>query len=91
MNPRDVIDMFRRKGGSRCIEVGRQIQHYLDDGLDPANAARVARHLDACRRCGLTAADYRQLKTALADTAGDLPSEPLDRLRRFAAALAGER
>ncbi len=63
MKPCDVIGMFRRKGASRCIEVRRQIQHDLDDGLDPANAARVAHHLDACRRCGLTAHDDRQLKT----------------------------
>ena len=30
MTPRDVLDMFRRKGGARCIEVGRLIQGYLE-------------------------------------------------------------
>ena len=62
MNPRDALDMFRRKGGSRCIEIGRQIQTYLDDSLDLATAAKVSSHLHACRRCGLTADDYRHLK-----------------------------
>lgn len=88
MRPRDAIDMFRRKGGSRCIEIGRQIQTYLDDGLDPATAAKVAQHLDACRRCGLTADDYRRLKSALAETSVSMPVEPLQRLQALAADLA---
>ena len=66
--------MFRRKGGARCIEIGRQIQTYLDDGLDPATAAKVSSHLHACRRCGLTADDYRRLKLALAETSAPMSS-----------------
>ena len=88
MNPRDAFDMFRRKGGARCIEIGRQVQTYLDDGLDPATAAKVSSHLEACRRCGLTAEDYRRLKLALADTLAPIPNEPLQRLRALAAELA---
>ncbi len=88
MNARDALDMFRRKGGSRCIEIGRQIQTYLDDGLDPATAAKVSSHLHACRRCGLTADDYRRLKLALADTSAPIPDEPLRRLQALAAELA---
>ena len=41
MTPRAVLDMFRRKGGARCIEIGRHIQTYLDDGLDPTIAAAL--------------------------------------------------
>ena len=88
MNPRDMIGMFRRRGGSRCIEIGRQIQTYLDGGLDPTTATRVAAHLDACRRCGLTAEDYRRLKSALAETSTPMPAEPLQRLQALAADLA---
>ncbi len=88
MNPRDVLDMFRRRGGSRCIEIGRRIQSYLDDGLDPDTAAKVSHHLAACRRCGLTAEDYRRLKLALAETSAPIPVEPLQRLRALAADLA---
>jgi anti-sigma factor RsiW len=88
MNPRDALDMFRRKGGARCIEIGREIQTYLDGGLDPAAAAKVSGHLHACRRCGLTADDYRRLKLALAETSTPMPTEPLQRLQALAAELA---
>ncbi len=80
--------MLRRRGGARCIEVGRHIQTYLDGGLDPTAAAKVAGHLAACRRCGLTADDYRRLKSALADAGEPVPAEPLRRLQALAAGLA---
>jgi len=88
MTPHAMLDMFRRKGGSRCIEIGREIQTYLDGGLDPTTAARVSNHLHACRRCGLTADDYRLLKSALAETTAPMSAEPLQRLHAFAADLA---
>ncbi len=88
MTPHAMLDMFRRKGGSRCIEIGRQIQTYLDDGPDPGSAAKVSSHLHARRRCGLTANDYRRLKAALAETSTPMPAEPLQRLHALAADLA---
>lgn len=88
MHPGQVLDMFRRRGGSRCVEIGRRIQTYLDDGLDADGAAKVASHLDACRRCGLTADDYRRIKAALADGADTLPTGPLQRLHALATELA---
>ncbi len=88
MTPHAMLDMFRRKGGSRCLEIGRQIQTYLDDGLDPATAAKASSHLHACRRCGLTADDYRRLKSALAETSAPIPAAPLLRLHALAAELA---
>ena len=88
MTPHDMLDMFRRRGGSRCVEIGRRIQTYLDGGLDPAAAAKVAQHLDACRRCGLTADDFRRLTAALAEASVPLPAEPLQRLQALAADLA---
>ncbi len=91
MNSRDVIDMFRRRGGARCIEIGRHIQTYLDDGLDPNTAAKVSSHLAECRRCGLTAHDYRVLKAALAVSAATVPGEPLQRLHALAVELASGR
>ena len=87
MRPYDMLDMFRRKGGARCVEVGRLIQRYLDGALDAESTAKVAQHLDACRRCGLTADDYRHLKASLNEAATPLPAEPLQRLRTFAAEL----
>lgn len=88
MRPNDMLDMFRRKGGARCVEVGRLIQSYLDGALDADVTAKVAQHLDACRRCGLTADDYRRLKSALNEAAMPLPAEPLQRLRAIADELA---
>ncbi len=88
MRPNDMLDMFRRKGGSRCIEVGRLIQRYLDGTLDADATAKVALHLDACRRCGLAADDYRRLESALNEAASPLPADALQRLRAFAAELA---
>ena len=76
------------RAAARCIEIGRQIQTYLDDGLDPDTAAKVSHHLAACRRCGLTADDYRRLKLALAETSAPIPAEPLQRLQALAADLA---
>lgn len=87
MNPLDAVDMVRRRGGSRCIEIGRHIQTHLDGGLDGDAARRVEDHLDACRRCGLAADDYRRIKAALAERA-PLPVAPMERLRRLAAELA---
>jgi hypothetical protein len=48
----------------------------------------VSSHLHACRRCGLTANDYRRLKAALAETSTPMPAEPLQRLHAYAADLA---
>ena len=88
MRPNDIVDMFRHKGGARCIAVGRLIQSYLDGTLDADAAGKMAQHLNACRRCGLTADDYRWLKSALNDAATPLSAEPLQRLHAFAAELA---
>ena len=85
MKRRDALDMLRRIGGARCIEIGRQIQTYLDGGLDPVDATKVSSHLHACRRCGLTAEDYRRLKSALAETSTPMAAEPAQRLQALAA------
>ena len=88
MKPGDLIDMFRRQGGARCVEVGRKIQTYLDGELDEVAAAMVSSHLAECRRCGLSADDYRALKSALAGERETVPLASLQRLQAFAAELA---
>ena len=90
MNPHATLKMFGRKGGSRCVAIGRQIRTYLDSGLDAAAATKASRHLDACRRCGLTADDYRHLKLALAEISAPMPAESLQRLQVLAADLAAD-
>jgi anti-sigma factor RsiW len=66
-----------------CDEVGEWLQHFLDDELDDRRSARLAAHLDACRRCGLEVDVYRQIKHTLADSAAPLSAESVARLREF--------
>lgn len=74
---------------ARCLRTSRGLQRYLDGELDdiPA-AARVAEHLEECRRCGLHAATYRAIKQALRSGNRDVDDLALRRLRAFSHALA---
>jgi anti-sigma factor (TIGR02949 family) len=66
-----------------CDEVGRWLQHYLDRELDDRRSARLAAHLEDCRRCGLEADTYRRIKRSLAEQQSPVPAETLARLREF--------
>jgi anti-sigma factor RsiW len=71
-----------------CREVGKLLQHYLDGHTDEDATAEVAEHLEDCRRCGLEAAIYREIKAVLARRAPVLPETTQARLRRFGDQLA---
>lgn len=71
-----------------CREVGRLLQRYLDGETDEPATAKVAEHLEDCRRCGLEAGIYREITAALARHATVLPEAALIRLRRFGQQLA---
>jgi anti-sigma factor RsiW len=71
-----------------CMQVGRKLQSYLDGEIDDLTARRIAAHLTDCRRCGLEAAAYTELKRSLARRAGALQAEPINRLRDFSRRLA---
>ena len=77
-------------GTASCRRIAKRLQTFLDGELDTASAATVARHLEACRRCGLEADTYERVKASLtradADHAADR-AMALVRLRRFAAGL----
>ena len=73
-----------------CPEVGRVLQRYLDDELDEDLSRRVHEHLEHCRRCGLEAAAYDELKDALRRRAAPLRPESAQRLRDFASSLVNE-
>ncbi|MDA8056891.1 MAG: zf-HC2 domain-containing protein [Actinomycetota bacterium] len=66
----------------------RVLQSYLDGALDEVAARRVAEHLEDCRRCGLEAEVYQEIKAALGE--GDRTVDPraVERLRRFGEQLA---
>jgi anti-sigma factor (TIGR02949 family) len=82
---------FRRyPDEASCREVSRALQAYLDGHVDEVTARRVARHLEACRRCGLEAEVYTRIKEAVSRLDRDVSSLPVARLRDFARRLAEE-
>ncbi|MFN2506607.1 MAG: anti-sigma factor [Acidimicrobiales bacterium] len=80
---------FRRHPDeASCREVSRALQAYLDGHVDEVTARRVARHLEACRRCGLEAEVYTLIKEAVSRMDRDVSSLPVARLHDFAQRLA---
>lgn len=71
-----------------CPEVGRTLQAYLDNRVDEDWAARVEAHLEHCRRCGMEAKTYTDLKYALRRREMALREDTLANLRDFATRLA---
>lgn len=71
-----------------CREVGKLLQRYLDGETNEHMTAKVAEHLEDCRRCGLEAEIYREVKASIARQAPTFPETTLARLRRFGEHLA---
>jgi len=72
-----------------CMRVTRVLQSYLDGEVDEATARRVAVHLEDCRRCGLEATVYREVKKTLARR--EMPdARAVARLRDFGESLLTE-
>lgn len=67
-----------------CAEVAKVLQSYLDGHVDDLSAARVRRHLDSCRRCGLESDTYQAIKQAIARRSHHVDDEAYERLRAFA-------
>jgi anti-sigma factor RsiW len=82
--------MWGTKETASCIKVMRILQSYLDGHTDEVTARRVANHLEACRRCGLEAATYRELKASLARQVPDVDADTVRRLHVFGQALLAE-
>jgi anti-sigma factor RsiW len=80
--------MWGTKEMASCMKVMRVLQSYLDGHTDEVTARRVASHLEACRRCGLEAATYRELKASLARRPSQVDADTVERLRAFGQALA---
>ena len=79
------MNLFRRRTERpmNCMQVGRRLQRYLDGEIDDLAVRRIMRHLEQCRRCGMEAAAYNEIKNSLARHSHDLPGDALDRLRAF--------
>lgn len=72
-----------------CRQVARLVQSYLDGEVDGLTADRVGAHLEECRRCGLEAETYAEIKHALARRC-DVSAAAVDRLRAFGERLIAE-
>ena len=82
------MNVFRRRKPMGCMEVARLLQHYLDGNLDERRTTRFAAHLDDCRRCGMEADTYAQIKASLQRRRrDDLPADAVVRLRAFGETL----
>lgn len=73
-----------------CSQVAEVLQSYLDGEIDDVTAARIARHLEACRRCGMELLAYREIKQALASHRGRRDLEALGRLLAFSHQLMAQ-
>jgi anti-sigma factor RsiW len=73
-----------------CMQVGRRLQRYLDGDVDDLTARRIRRHLEDCRRCGMKAATYTEIKASLARRSKKVPDDAVIRLRAFGARLVHE-
>ncbi|MGH9074274.1 MAG: zf-HC2 domain-containing protein [Acidimicrobiales bacterium] len=69
----------------------RLLQTHIDGELDEVSARLVVRHLEECRRCGLEASIYAEIKTVLARQSAHLDQETVRRLQAFVASLEQER
>lgn len=72
-----------------CEAVVERLQLYLDGAADDMTSQQVADHLDRCRRCGLEADVYLQIKATLSGNR-DVPADAVERLRSFGERLARE-
>ena len=70
-----------------CMRVNPLLQAYLDGELGEDDARRVSRHLDACRRCGLAAETFRDIKAAVSRLGDEPDRDAVQRLRHFADGL----
>lgn len=73
----------RSDAAASCREVGKVLQAWLDGQVDDVTARRVRRHLDDCRRCGLEASTYAEIKSALARRAPHPDAAAIERLEAF--------
>lgn len=70
-----------------CKRVKPLLQSYLDGHISEQDAVRVSTHLDACRRCGLAAETFRQIKAGLSRLADEPDRDAVQRLQRFVEGL----
>ena len=81
--------MLRRRDSDMltCRQVAAVLQSFLDGETDEVTARRVAKHLEACRRCGLELQVFSRIKDALRQRRPQDP-DAVARLGDFARRIA---
>ena len=85
--------MGRSRPGSTAPASGCAIawpKRYLDGDVDDLTARRIVLHLEDCRRCGMEAAAYTEIKASLARRGEKLPDDAVARLLSFGERLIEE-
>ncbi len=81
---------FRRSSSrARCREVRKLIGGFIDGEVDQDLAAKIAEHLDDCRRCGLDAGVYTRVKQSLQARPPMVDDDAVARLREFGSDITG--
>jgi hypothetical protein len=83
-----VITAFRRLRGTvdevrRCRDMEQLLQDFMDGELDVHETKYLLAHLEACRRCGLKATTYRDIKESLVRQRRALSSDTRAQLHTF--------
>lgn len=80
---------FRRaQSPANCREVGQAIQGFIDCEVETDFATKIAEHLEDCKRCGLEAEVYTQIKTSLEERRSPVDEHVVARLRDFGSSLS---
>lgn len=83
--------LFGSEDMTSCRQAIRHLQSAMDGELDEHTLARVNRHFEACRKCGLDAETYQAIKSTIAASNPEpLPQNLLDDLTTFARSLPRE-
>lgn len=85
--PAVVVLVIRERGSRRrdrsCRRVAHLLQSFLDEEVDLSTVMRIEDHLEQCRRCGMEADVYWEIKEALARSTPAVPELTLRRLHHF--------
>ncbi len=87
MCTRMAMRLMGRKDEASCAEVAAHLQAYLDGRTGSEQVRRIEKHLEYCRRCGLEARTYQEIKSALARRGGPVDPDAVRRLTAFGEAL----
>lgn len=74
-----------------CAQLAAALQTLLDEELPADEAAKAMGHLEGCRKCGLEAEAYQQIKSVLGGLREDPEATTLIRLRDYADSLTETR